>query len=194
MSISKLSLLNDCLLICGEATFTAADDGSGEWNVVSASYDSGLRLLLADHNWKFTLTIEAVEDRSDPDDPNWEDAYARPSNITHITRVMDADGTAITDFKILGNNILVNEDGGLLVEGVEDKDPSLWPNYFAQVMERFVFSGIYRGIKHDTAAADAQEDRGMKLLARARPRTDMEEPATARNVSRLALARGTRRG
>lgn len=193
MTISKLSLLNDALFICGENVFTAADDGSQEWNVVSASYESGLRMLLADHNWKFAKTIDEVLDRDDPDDPAWQDAYERPTAAVHITRVMDTNGNVIP-WAIFGAMIHVNQDDGILVESIQDKSPSVWPNFFTQVMERFVFAGIYRGIKHSHEAATAEEDRAMKLLSRARPRVDQEEPVSARHVSGLARARRTRRG
>lgn len=194
MSISQLSLITDALLACGENPPSAADDGSQEWRCTSAGYDIGLRRLLADHNWKFALTIEAVEDRSDPDDPIWADAYARPTNLVHITRIMDVDGGAITDYRIVGNKIYVNDDEGILVEGVEDKEPSEWPNYFADVMTHYLFAGIYRGLKKSPVDARNEEIIADKLLARARPRLDAEEPVRARHVSGLKAARSVRRG
>lgn len=193
MTISKLSLLNSALFICGENVFTAADDGSQEWNVVSASYESGLRMLLADHNWKFAKTMDEVLDRDDPNDPAWQDAYERPGAAVHITRVMDTDGNVI-EWAIFGDMIHVNKDDGILVESIQDKSPSVWPNFFTQVMERFVFAGIYRGIKHDREGARESEADGMKLLSRARPRIDQEEPVSARHVSSLGAARRRRRG
>lgn len=194
MTVSQLSLQNEALRLTGENAVATADDGSPEWACTSAAYDKGTRRLLADHNWKFAKVIEAVEDRTDPADPNWEDAYTRPGNITHITKVMDADGNAITDYAIFGDKIHVNDDAGILVEGIEDRAPGEWPGFFVDVMMHFLFAGIYRGLKKSPQDARAEEVAAEKLLMRARARTDMEEPVSARHVSALRAARTVRRG
>lgn len=194
MSISQLSLQNDALRMTGENAVPTTDDGSPEWACTSAAYDKGLRRLLADHNWKFAKVIETVEDRTDPDDPNYVDAYDRPSSLTHIVRVMDTDGTAITDYRIVGNKIYVNQDDGLLIEGIEDKEPSVWPGFFTDVMMHFLFAGIYRGLKKAPQDARAEEVAAEKLLLRSRTRTDSEEPVRARHVSPLRNSRQVRRG
>lgn len=194
MSISQLSLINSALKMCGENAVATAEDGSPEWACASAAYDKGLRRLLADHNWKFAKAMATVEDRTDPDDPNWEDAYTRPGNLTHITKVMDVDGVAVTEYAIFGDKIHVNDDAGIVVEGIEDREPDEWSGFFTDVMMHFLFAGIYRGLKKAPQDARAEEVAAEKLLIRARPRTDAEEPVRARHVSALRAARTVRRG
>lgn len=194
MTVGKFSLIVDALQACGENVPASADDGSPEWNTCSSAYGKGLNRLLVDHNWKFAKVIETVEDRTDPDDPNWEDGYTRPGNLTHIIKVMDTDGNAITEYAIVGDQIYVNEDSGILVEGVEDKSPDEWHGFFVDVMMHFLYAGIYRGLKKSPQEARAEENAAEKLLMRARARTDGEEPVSARHVSGLKAARSVRRG
>ena len=194
MSASQLTMTNDALLLTGNNTFNAPQDGSPEWNVCSAAYDKGLRRLLDEHNWKFAKVIETVDERTDPDDPAWSDAYAKPEGCIHVVRVMDTDGNLLTDWKILGTKILVNDDAGIMVEFIEDIDPNEWPGLFVDSMMHFLFAGIYRGINKDAASGRMEEKKAEDLLKIARPRGDSEERGKARFVSGMAAARRTRRG
>lgn len=193
-AVDKLSLIVDALLLTGHRVPSTAEDGSNEWNISSAGYEKGLRRLLETHDWKFGKFVEENQDRSDPADPAWSDAYARPENCLHITRVMDTGGNLLTDWKILGDNILVNLSGGILVEFIGDIVPGQWSGLFADVQMHFIFAGIYRGLNKDAASARAEEAKAEALLKEARPRLDAEEPPRAKFVSSLAAARHVRRG
>ena len=61
------------------------------------------------------------------------------------------------------------------------------------VLQMFVMSGIYRGMKKDTAEADKLWTAGMAMLAQAKSRHDMQQPKRALFRSRMTLSRRTRR-
>lgn len=193
-AVSRLGIINDALLLTGMNTFTEPDDGTPDWNCCSAAYDKGLRRILDKHDWKFSKVVENVDERDDPDDPAWQDAYAKPDGCIHVIRVLDQDGGALTEWKILGNNILVNKDDGIAVEFIREGDPEDWPNLFADAMMHFLFAGIYRGILKDASAARKEEAQAEAVIMEARPRGDSEDPPQARFVSSLATARSRRRG
>lgn len=190
----QLSIINDALILTGNHPYNEADDGSPEWNVCSAGYDRALNRLLDEHNWKFAKTVEAVDERTDPDDPAWADAYTKPDGCVHVVRVMDEDGGQLDEWKILGDKILVNKDDGITVEFIQDTDPSAWPGLFVDTVMQFVIANIYRGLNKDPTSARAEEDKGERLLRQARPRGDQEQPAGPRFISSLKAARSTRRG
>lgn len=192
--VSRLTIINDELLLCGQNPFNEPDDGSPEWLTCSAAYDAAVEHLLDEHDWKFGKQVIAVEDRSDPDDPNWQDAYDKPSGCLHVVKVMDADGGTIAERKILGNKILVNDDEGILVECIMEPDPELWPGLFLKALRHSVRAGIYRGLMKDGVSARAEEKTAEFYLAKARPRVDLEEPGRTRFISSMASARRTRRG
>jgi len=191
---SRLSLINDELLLCGQNPFNAPDDGSPEWLVCSAAYDASVEHLLDEHDWKFAKHIIAVSDRTTPTELNWEDAYEKPAGALHITRVMDAEGGAIADYRILGNTILVNSDEGLLLEYIAEPEPELWPGLFLKALRHGIRAGIYRGLMKDAVSARQEEKMVEVYLGKARPRGDGEEPGKVRFTSTLVTARGRRRG
>lgn len=190
----KLSLINDCLDMTGQHQVAVADNGSREWRVASAGYETGLQRLLDEHDWKFAKVVEFVEERTDPDDAQWGDSYTRPNSCMHVIRIMDEDGGAITSWKIVGDQIWVNYDAGILVEFVHSVEPDQFTGLFTAALKHFIFAGIYRGLMSQPADARAEEKKGEELIKSARPRGDLEEPGKTRFVSSLARARGTRRG
>jgi hypothetical protein len=194
MPATRLSLINDCLLLTGENTFSAPDDGSPEWLVCSASYDAAVEHLLDEHDWNFAKNIIEIEDRTTPDNLNWEDAYEKPAGALHIVKVMDIEGGKVTDYKITGNQILVNNDEGLLVEYLAEPEPDLWPGLFVKALRHSIMAGIYRGLKKDPVSARAEEKMVEFYLGKARPRSDIEEPGRPRFISTLSKARSRRRG
>jgi len=192
--VERLQLINDECILCGVDPFNEPDDGSPSWLVCSAAWDAGVEHLLDEHNWGFAKVIQEVEDRTDPADPNWQDAYEKPDGCLHLIKVMATDGSPITDWRVLGNKILVNDDDGILVEFIQEPDPEQWPGLFVKCLRHSVRAGIYRGIIKDPQSATAEEKKVEAYLGKARPRVDLEQPGKARFVSTLATARSRRRG
>lgn len=191
---SRLEVINSCLLQTGQNVFNNADDGSREWNVCAAAYDGAVEHLLDEHDWKFGTTIVEVSTRTgDSPDLAYEDAYSKPDGCLHVIWVQDTGGNTL-DWRIVGNQILVTEDGGILVKFVQEPDPTEWPGLFTKALKHFVMAGIYRGLAHDAVSARAEEKSGEFYLGKARPRNDSEEPGRAKFISGLASARRTRRG
>lgn len=193
-AVDKLSLLNECLLLTGEHTVATSNDGSREWNVASAGYETGLRRLLKEHDWKFAKSIEAVVGRTDPTDAAFQDSYTKPGDFIHIVRVLDGYGAQLDDWRVVGDQILVDKDDGITVEGIRDVEPNQFDGLFLDVLNHFVLAGIYRGLKQQPADARAEEKRADELLRNARPRGDLEEPGKTRFISTLGAARRARRG
>lgn len=191
---SKLAIINACLSLTGQHLVAVPDDGSPEWINASAGYETALARLLDEHDWKFAKQWELVEERSDPADGTWGDAYAKPAGCIHVIRITDENGSQLTDWKILGNNILVNKSDGIGVEFIADLEPDQFTGLFTASLKHFIFAGIYRGLKDQPGDARAEEKRGDDLLKSARPRSDLEDPGKVRFISSLSNARRTRRG
>jgi hypothetical protein len=189
----KLSLINDELLITGNRPVAEADDGSSEWNVASAGYETGVEWLLDEHDWKFATAIVDVEERiGDGPDLSYADEYAKPNGCLHLVWVHDQAGTPL-DWKVVGNRILVNCADGITVKCVLEPQPDQWPGLFLRCLRHFVKAGIYRGLNKDADQARAEEKSAEAYLGKARPRSDNEEPGHSRFVSTLAQSRTRRR-
>lgn len=190
---SKLEIINECLLITGQNVVAVADNGQPEWNASSAGYEMGLQRLLDEHDWKFAKQAAFVTERSDSGDPKYVDAYAKPADAMHIVRVTDQYGADVGGHRVMGNSIWVNNTEGIRVEYIADLEPNHFPGLFLTALKYFIFAAIYRW-KQSPADADREERKAEKMLALARPRGDIEEPAKTRFISTLAQARRTRRG
>lgn len=191
---SRLSIINDELLLAGHSPFNEPDDGSDAWNVCSAAYDAAVELCLDRHDWKFATiitTVAAYTDESDDADYAYE--YLKPTGSLHVIWVRNTGGTAV-DWKIVGNRILTDPDDGIVVKYVEEPDPDQWPGLFTAALRCFVRAGIYSGLSKDPVSARAERAQGELLLREARPRSDSEEPGRVKFVSGLRSARTTRRG
>lgn len=192
--------MRDCLTMSGNNVFTAPDDGTPEWNNVSASWTAACEWLLDEHDWNFATDItekEAEVDASDefiePDDPNFGYRFKRPDDALHVIKVMDEGGNKLTDYRIIGNKIYANVDT-ILVESVVEPDPDDWPGLFTKAIKHCIFAGIYRGLNKDAAAAQKEEALAERTMGKSRPRSDLQDPSKAKFTSTLATSRSRRRG
>lgn len=200
---SRLSIISECLTLTGNNLYTAADDGTPEWNIGSASFDAGARWLYGEHDWNFATEISEVEadvdgagDAIAPADPNFTYRHTRPSAAIHIIKVMDDGGGTLKDagdYRIVGNKIYATIDT-ILVEYVVEPDPDDWDPLFTKAITHATMAGMYRGLNKDAAAAQKEDAIADKMVQRSRPRTDLQEPGKARFISTLATARSRRRG
>lgn len=189
----KLQIINECLVLTRNNVVNVADDGSDEWLVGSAAYETALRYMLGDHDWKFATQIAALTRVGDSDDEQYADAYAKPVNSLGIVWVRS--GQYEIDWKIVGNRILVGAPGqvltGIAAKYVLEPDESAWPPGFVQALSSFVLSGVYRGLNEDLGAADNAWKAGEAFMAKARTRSDREQrPRAVLRSSILARRRG----
>ncbi len=194
MPSSRLTLINDELLLTGETPFNEPDDGTDAWNVCSAAYDAGVERLLGAHDWKFATDIRtlAAPEEASPD-PAYTNSYARPSDTLQLVWVRNSVGTD-EDYRILGGRILTNTEDELLVKIVVEPSVADMPALFKATLRKFMRAGIYRGLKKDAQTARGEERDGEVMLGQARTRTDQEEQPRSRFKGTLRTVRSVRRG
>lgn len=175
MAHDKLSIINRMLPLTGNALVSVPDDGSDEWTVASAAYDAGADYLIGEHNWNFATAIDTMPRANDSPDEKYADAYNKPANALSIVWVRV--GGLDVDYRIIGNQICVNEDEEIQVKYVVAPGPEDWPPLFVKAMEHLVKAGCYEGLNEDKNSADKEEAKAEVFLARARTRADREEPA-----------------
>lgn len=196
MAASKLDIINSELLLTKNEPVAVEDDGSDEWLVASAAYDSALEHLLDEHDWKFATQIEAINRIGDASDSDtYADEYARPQNALHIVWLKIA-GAYESDFRVVGNRVQINAPAGttVLAKYVLQPEPDAWNGLFGKAIRCLVRAGIYSGLNEDPGESRNCKQEAEIYLGRARARSDEEEPARARFTSRLLAARRVRRG
>lgn len=203
---SKLSLISRCLLLKGQRVPSAEDDGSDEWNVCSAAYDTYFEAMLEDGEFKFSTDIEDLERAGDSPDQNYEDAYHLPNGCLHIiwvklpqsnvtTTDSDAVKPVLIDYRIVGNQILLTDgDAVPTAKFVVEPDVADLSAMFKTALQEAVNSGIESGLKKDQGVADRHLAKADALLQRAKTRGDQQEPKKALFKTRHRTARQFRRG
>lgn len=190
----KLSLINRCLLMKGQRVVATEDDGSDEWNVCSAAYDSYFEPMLEDGEFKFSTAIIELTRTGDATDEHYDDAYGLPSGCLHLIWVKIDDTKQ--DYRIIGNSVEISCEttDDVMAKYVVEPDVTDLSALFKVALQEAVYSGIESGLKKDQRIADGHLAKADAALQRAKTRGDQQEPKKALFVTRHRTARQYRRG
>lgn len=191
--VDKLQLIQDACEQTGDYVPQVAEDGSEEWAKGSTAYEMALPYAIEGADWKFGTKIETLTRQGGSADSDYDDAYAKPTDLLHLIWVRLND-LPLTDYKIVDNKILLTADGGVVtIKSVKAPDITAVTPTFAMAMRSFVMSGIYRGLHNDQSQADKMWAAAEGFLRQAAARSDQEQPKRAMFNSRVLQARRTRR-
>jgi hypothetical protein len=204
--LSKLELINSALSQTGDNLVAVADDGSVEWTTCSPAYERGLAYVCESHSWSWLTNWRTLQPSpTAPTDDRFDTAYPLPPDLVHLIKVRMNDGPCVWD--ILNGQLVVNAKGGppppsvattpypVIINGIfsTNADPVNATPTAIIVLQMFVMSGIYRGMKKDTAEANNLWAAAHKMLGEAKQRHDMQKPKRAIFRSRMTLSRRSRR-
>ena len=204
--VSKLELINSALSQTGDNLVSAADDGSIEWNTCSPAYERALPYVCESHSWSWLTGFRTLQPSpTAPTDDRYDTAYPLPPDLIHLILVRMNDGPCVWDLQ--DDMLVVNAKGGppppsvptvpfpVSVKGIfaTNADPVNSTPTVVVALQMFVMSGIYRGMKKDTAEANNLWNAARKMLEEAKSRHDMQQPKRAIFRSRMTLSRRTRR-
>lgn len=204
--IDKLRCIQRALTLCSDYIPQVADDGSDEWNVGSAAYETAIAYMMENHGWTFATKVAVLTPTGiAPLDDQFDTAYAIPADCCHLIWVRLSDMPVIYD--IQNNQIYVNAQGGPpppsppVAPGVvtsqyvsyDNADPTRSTPTFILALQSFVMSGIYRGLHEDVAESDKLWAAGDAILGRARSRSDQQKPKRSLFNSRISASRRVRR-
>lgn len=191
--VDKLQLIQDACEQTGDYVPQVAEDGSEEWAKGSTAYEMALPYAIEGADWKFGTKIETLTRQGGSVDSDYDDAYAKPTDLLHLIWVRLND-LPLADYKIVDNKILLTSDSGVVtIKSVKAPDITAVTPTFAMAMRSFVMSGIYRGLHGDDAKADKMWAAAEQFLRQAAARSDQEQPKRAMFNSRVLQARRTRR-
>jgi hypothetical protein len=158
------------------------------------------------HPWNWVTNFRTLQPSATaPTDDRYDTAYDLPDDLVHLILVRVNDRS--TDWNLLNGQIVVNARGGppppsnpgtpfpMIIKGIfsTNSDPVNGTPTVVMALERFVMSGIYRGIKKDNTEAGKMFGEANAILAAAKARHDMQKPKRALFISRLRRSRYIRR-
>jgi hypothetical protein len=204
--VDKLGIINSGLSQTGDSLVAVADNGSTEWGVCSPAYERGLGYITESHPWSWVTDWKTLQPSpTAPHDDRYDTAFPLPPNLVHLIMVRMNDGPCNWDF--LNGQLMVNARGGppppsvptvpfpVSIKGIfsTNADPVNATPTVVLVLQMFVMSGIYRGIKKDTTEANNLWKAAHAMLNEAKARHDMQQPKRAIFRSRMTLSRRSRR-
>ena len=202
----KTIIINSALSQTGDSLVSAADDGSVEWETCSPAYERGLAYVTEAHPWNWTTNWRTLQPSpTAPPDDRWDTQYALPPDLVHLIQVRVNDGPCAWD--IVNDQLVVNAKGGppppsvpttpfaVIIKGIfsTNADPVLATPTVVVVLQLFVMSGIYRGMKKDVAEANNLWKTAHAMLKDAKARHDMQQPKRKIFISRMNESRRHRR-
>lgn len=204
--LGKLEIINAALAQTGDNLVAVADDGSAEWTACSPAYETGLAYVCEAHPWSWLTDVRTlVPSPTAPNDTQFDTAYPLPADLVHLIWVRMNDVPCVWD--LLAGQMVVNAQGGppppptpttpypVKIKGIfsTNSDPVSATPTVVLVLQMFVMSGIYRGLRKDAAEAGRMFAAGKQMLEEAKSRHDMQRPKTAIFNSRMTAVRRNRK-
>lgn len=186
--MSRLSIINDALVLAGEQPRLTEFDGSDEWTVAETGYRAAVALTLDEHAWSFTTKTAPLARIAESPTPKYEHAYQLPGDCLHLKAVFFA-GRPLADYEIVDGKVCCPFDGEISATYVREPPTDQWPAGFVAIVRTRTEAAILRALAEDRDAATARERDALRLLETARTRSDQQTPGRAIFVSRVVSRR-----
>jgi len=145
---TKIGTISNALLLIGDTPLNSLDEPGYRTQVCSNLYDNIYESELISHTWGFARKLQQLNLTTDvPVIGTWTKIYQCPTDLISIMRVVPA-----TDYEIYGDKIYSNAPS-LTLDYYSRIDESMWPNYFAKLMEYALAKEIAIPLREDTQAA-----------------------------------------
>lgn len=185
--MSRLSIINDALILTGNEPVTIEFDGSDDWTTAEVGFRHATRLLFALHDWNFATTTVALGHLTESPTPKYTDGWAFPSGCLHLKAVF-IDDVLLTDYEVVNGSVCCNYDTGIEATYIREP-PEPWPNEFETVCSWYTEAACRSGLNEEFDAALQQQRRADKLLQDIRTRSDQQAPGRAAFASRVVSRR-----
>lgn len=154
MSVSKVSLSNKALTLCGASPITSLSDETQNARVVNRIYEISRKSILGEGMWTFALTRTTLTVSADA--MAWYETdeayvYTRPSNAVRIFGVSDKYATWREE-----GDYIISDTASLGIVFVHDHDnPAKYPPAFLEAFIDKLCSDICFMLLHSATKAEA---------------------------------------
>ena len=132
MANSKLSLINNALILIGDVPLTSLTSGTRAQVVATSLYDNIVENELSKFRWGFARKVAQLSlDVAAPIGNEWESKYTLPADMLNLIKLDPS-----INYQIIENKVYCNYSGELFCDYIANiTDPSQWPIYFAKMIE-----------------------------------------------------------
>ena len=132
MANSKLSLINNALILIGDVPLTSLTSGTRAQVVATSLYDNIVENELSKFRWGFARKVAQLSlDVAAPVGNEWESKYTLPADLLNLIKLDPS-----INYQIIENKVYCNYSADLFCDYIANiTDPSGWPIYFAKMIE-----------------------------------------------------------
>ena len=132
MANSKLSLINNALILIGDVPLTSLTSGTRAQVVATSLYDNIVENELSKFRWGFARKVAQLSlDVAAPIGNEWESKYTLPADMLNLIKLDPS-----INYQIIENKVYCNYSGELFCDYIANiADPADWPIYFAKMIE-----------------------------------------------------------
>ena len=131
MANSKLSLINNALILIGDVPLTSLTSGTRAQVVATSLYDNIVENELSKFRWGFSRKQAQLSLTTDiPVGSEWQSIYQLPSDMLTLIKLDPS-----IPYQILGDKAYCNYSGALYCDYIANVSEAAWPAYFAKMIE-----------------------------------------------------------
>jgi hypothetical protein len=206
--VGKIDIINWALVLTRNNLVAVAEDGSTEWLIGSAAYESAISVMMEEYGWGFATKVAVLTPSpTAPSDTYWDTAYPLPQDLMHLVWVKQGTNTQFTQILTVWDIQLVGDPNPvpmllLRLRGSSDvatirytswdgaaSDAQSGTPLFVQALREFVLSGIYRGLNNDNSEADKIWLKAENTAQRSRNVYTQQKPRRQLFNSRISAVR-----
>ena len=175
MANSKLSLINNALILIGDVPLTSLTSGTRAQVVATSLYDNIVENELSKFRWGFARKVAQIAlDVAAPIGNEWESKYTLPADMLNLIKLDPS-----INYQIIENKVYCNYSGALYCDYIANiTDPADWPIYFAKMIEYALGMDFAPSIRDSAASMELLANQYLNASRMARFTDSQQHPQT----------------
>jgi hypothetical protein len=175
MANSKLSLINNALILIGDVPLTSLTSGTRAQVVATSLYDNIIENELSKHRWGFARSIaELSKDVAAPVGNEWQTSYTLPADMLALIKIDPS-----VPYQIINSNVYCNYSGTLFCDYIRKPSEVAWPAYFAKMIEYALAMDFAPSIRDSASSMEILAQQYLNASRMARYTDSQQHPQVA---------------
>ena len=187
MANSKLSLINNALILIGDVPLTSLTSGTRAQVVATSLYDNIIENELSKHRWGFARKIVQLSlDAAVPVGNEWQAKYTLPADLLALIKLDPSINYQIIENKVYCNmgiqpTVAIPEPNNppLFCDYINKPSEADWPAYFAKMIEYALAMDFAPSIRDSASSMQILANQYLNASRMARYTDSQQHPQVA---------------
>jgi len=175
MANSKLSLINNALILIGDVPLTSLTSGTRAQVVATSLYDNIIESELSKHRWGFARNVAQLsKEIAAPVGDEWQTSYTLPVDMLALIKLDPS-----IPYQIINNKVYCNYSGTLFCDYIRKPSEADWPAYFAKMIEYALAMDFAPSIRDSASSMQILANQYLNASRMARYTDSQQHPQVA---------------